>query len=386
VKMARLLVFVSIATSLLIGAHAYLGWRLITPARLAPPWSLLAWSALALSVAIHPTSFLVRAIVRPTWGDALSWVSYVAMGFFSLVLCLTVARDVGWMLAKVGNALPADPARRDALLTALNLGILGAASGLAGIGFVEATRRARIVDVTVPLPNLAPGLEGLRIAQITDVHIGPTIKGDYRRKVVDAVNEIDADIVAVTGDLVDGTVEQLREHVAPLGALRGKLGVFFVTGNHEYYSGAEAWCAHVEELGLTVLQNEHRVFERGGARLVVGGVTDYNAGSINPSHESDAAKAAEGAPADALRILLAHQPRSAKAARDAGFHLQLSGHTHGGQFIPWNLFVPLQQPFTAGLHKLDELFVYVSRGTGYWGPPIRLGAPSEITRITLARA
>jgi predicted MPP superfamily phosphohydrolase len=163
--------------------------------------------------------------------------------------------------------------------------------------------------------------------------------------------------------------------------------VFFVTGNHEYYSGAEQWIAEVRRLGLRVLMNEHVIRRRGRATLMIAGVTDYTAQHFNPAHKSDPHLAAAGAPDGvAVRVLLAHQPRSAPAAADAGFDLQLSGHTHGGQFFPWNLFVPLQQPFVAGLNRVRSLWVYTSRGTGYWGPPKRFGAPSEITLVRLVQA
>ena len=187
--------------------------------------------------------------------------------------------------------------------------------------------------------------------------------------------------------LVDGSVAELSQHTACLSRLSARHGAFFVTGNHEYYSGVRSWVAEIRRLGLRVLMNEHVVLQHKGAGVVVAGVTDFNAGSFDPSQHSDPAAAIAGAPADAgVNVLLAHQPRSAFAARKAGYDLQLSGHTHGGQFLPWNFFVRFQQPFTAGLHRLGKLWIYVSRGTGYWGPPKRLGAPSEITRLTLVPA
>jgi predicted MPP superfamily phosphohydrolase len=193
--------------------------------------------------------------------------------------------------------------------------------------------------------------------------------------------------VAITGDLVDGQVAHLQEHVAPLTGLVSKHGTFFVTGNHEYYSGAHAWIDELRRLGLTVLMNEHVVLRHGAAALVVAGVADFSAHHFDESHRSSPHGALQGAPLDAaMRLLLAHQPRSAQAAAEAGFHLQLSGHTHGGQFWPWMHFVKFQQPFTAGLNRLQGLWVYTNRGTGYWGPPKRFGVPSEITHLRLVAA
>jgi predicted MPP superfamily phosphohydrolase len=244
-----------------------------------------------------------------------------------------------------------------------------------------------VVDVEVPIRNLPAALQGFTIAQISDIHVGPTIKQHYLRAIVDRVNGLQADVVAITGDLVDGSVQQLADHTAPLAQLRARHGVYFVTGNHEYYSDAVAWVAEVRRLGLTVLMNEHVVLQHDGAPLVLAGVTDYTAHHFDPAQRSDPQAALQNAPADShVNILLAHQPRSATAASDAGFDLQLSGHTHGGQFFPWNLFVPMQQPYVAGLNKLHDLWIYTSRGTGYWGPPKRLLAPSEITRLRLVAA
>jgi predicted MPP superfamily phosphohydrolase len=201
------------------------------------------------------------------------------------------------------------------------------------------------------------------------------------------VNDLNADMIAVTGDLVDGSVRQLADHTQPMSRLSARHGTYFVTGNHEYYSGVEAWVSELRRLGLVVLMNEHVVLEHEGAEIVVAGVTDYSAHHFDLKQRSDPAAALAGAPAAAgVRLLLAHQPRSAAAAETAGYDLQLSGHTHGGQFFPWNFFVRFQQPFTAGLHRLGALWVYTSRGTGYWGPPKRLGAPSEITHLRLVPA
>jgi predicted MPP superfamily phosphohydrolase len=217
--------------------------------------------------------------------------------------------------------------------------------------------------------------------------VGPTIKRRYLQSIVDRINALGADMVAVTGDLVDGPVHELAEHVAPLAGLASRHGTFFVTGNHEYYSGAHAWVVELRRLGLRVLMNEHVLLRHGEASLALAGVSDYGAHHFDEAHRSDPHAAIAGVPDEApVRVLLAHQPRSAAAAAQAGFHLQLSGHTHGGQFLPWNFLVRVQQPFTAGLNRWQGLWVYTSRGTGYWGPPKRLGAPSEITHLRLVAA
>jgi predicted MPP superfamily phosphohydrolase len=203
--------------------------------------------------------------------------------------------------------------------------------------------------------------------------------------VVEMANAQMGDIVAFTGDLVDGTVDQLREHVAPMKNLQGRYGRYFITGNHEYYSGALPWIEEAQSLGFDVLLNEHRVIRQGGGSIVLAGVTDSSGGGFIPSHRSDPHKAIAGAPTADVRILLAHQPKSVYEGSKAGFDVQISGHTHGGQFFPWNLLATIGQPYIKGLHKFADTWIYVSKGTGYWGPPVRLGARSEIAVITLIR-
>ncbi|HLL18961.1 MAG TPA: metallophosphoesterase, partial [Rubrivivax sp.] len=280
--------------------------------------------------------------------------------------------------------LPFGAASTMADRTALAVPVLAIVATL--LGLVAARRIAKLRRVDVPMAGLPAELHGFTIAQISDLHIGPTVKASYVQAVVDRVNSVGADVVAITGDLIDGGVADLQRDVQPLAGLQSRHGSFFVTGNHEYYSGAHEWTAHLRTLGLRVLNNEHVVLQHGSTHLVLAGVTDFAAHHFVAGDRSDPQQALAGAPAAPVRVLLAHQPRSAPAASAAGFDVQISGHTHGGQFWPWNLFVPLQQPYTAGLHRLQELWVYVSRGTGYWGPPLRLGAPSEIAVIRLVTA
>ncbi|MEO7008779.1 MAG: metallophosphoesterase [Caldimonas sp.] len=362
--------------------HAYVGWRIV-PA-LALPWPAAFAALLLASALLMPLGLWARRIRAQPLSDRLAWAGLLLMGLFSSLFVLTLLRDLLLLAAAVVVWLRPTFFSLDgfAAVSAAVVPVLGLA--LTALGFVNARRTAAVLTVDVPIAGLPVALHGFTIAQISDLHIGPTIKDGYLERVVGAVNRIGADMVAVTGDLVDGSVLQLGAHVAPLARLESRHGTFFVTGNHEYYSGAPAWIVELRRLGLVVLLNEHVVLRHDEASLVVAGVTDYGAHHYGADQRSDPAAALAGAPgAAAVRLLLAHQPRSAPAAADAGFDLQLSGHTHGGQFVPWNFLVRLQQPFTAGLHRWRALWVYTSRGTGYWGPPLRLGAPSEITRLRL---
>ncbi|KND60759.1 putative phosphoesterase [Candidatus Burkholderia verschuerenii] len=367
--------------------HVYVGVRLIGDAPVGMPWKVLAALLLIASLVLIPIGMSARNIEGQPLADRLAWLGLTAMGFFSSLLLLTFARDVMLLVVHLANWLHGSPVGSPELVANSALAVPLLAVLLSAIGFYNARRRAPVVSVDVPIANLPSALQGFTIVQISDIHVGPTIKRHYVERIVAAVNGLRPDLIAVTGDVVDGSVPHLADHTRPLGELSARHGAFLVTGNHEYYSGAEKWIAEFRRLGLTVLLNQHVVVDHDGARAVIAGVTDYGAGSFDPAHRSDSAKAIDGAPADAtVRVLLAHQPRSATAAADAGFTLQLSGHTHGGQFFPWNFFVKLQQPFVAGLTKFNGLWVYTSRGTGYWGPPKRLGAPSEITRVRLVAA
>jgi predicted MPP superfamily phosphohydrolase len=316
----------------------YVGLRLL-PGLAASPWSL------GIGIAVLIGGCLLIASRRR---DRSAWAGPVALGFFSTLLVMTVLREVVLLCARVMFGAAAYAALVGP--TAIEVLIVTALFTLAGLVLA---RRPRLVSVDIPIARLPVPLHGFSIAQISDLHVGPTIRRGFVERLVARVNDLDADLIAVTGDLVDG-------------------------------SGERAWTNEIERLGLTVLKNEHVVLRHDGALLVLAGVDDIGAQHFDPAQRSDPAVALRGAPAGAgAKILLAHQPSSAAAAAKAGFDVQISGHTHGGQFWPWNHFVRFFQPFTAGLYRLKNLRLYVSRGTGYWGPPNRFGVPSEITRIRL---
>ena len=384
--------------------HAWVGWR-IGPALAAyPPGAAVFWVALVASALLMPMGFMARRLARGPLSVVLTWAGLLFMGLFSTLFVLTVLRDallvLAWGVVVVAGFADVQLGSLDTLQTwsAMAVPVLGLAA--TSWGFWNARRTASVVRVDVPIAGLPAALHGFTVAQISDIHVGPTIRHAYLRRIVERVNALGADMVAITGDLVDGRVDELRRHVAPLSGLISRHGTFFVTGNHEYYSGAHAWIDELRSLGVQVLMNEHKVLQHDSGHLpqdraigcatemlVVAGVADYSAHHFDETHRSDPAAAMAGAPAGArMRLLLAHQPRSAQAASDAGFHLQLSGHTHGGQFWPWMFFVKYQQPFTAGLNRLKSLWVYTNRGTGYWGPPKRFGVSSEITHLRLVMA
>jgi hypothetical protein len=359
---------------IILALLAYVGCRLLPPLALGA-----AGTAAAVALLLAAGIFVPQSIRR---SGAPGWIALIALGFFSTLLVTTLLRD----LLLLGARFAVTASRYQTLLGPSALGALLTTVAVTAVGFVIA-RRPRIVDVDIPVARLPRALHGFSITQISDVHVGPTIRRDFVERLVGRVNGLQADLIAVTGDLVDGSVLELAAHTAPLSKLSARHGVYFVTGNHEYYSGEAAWTQEIRRLGLTVLKNQHVVLDHDGASLVLAGVNDFAAHHYDPAQRSDPAAALQGAPADAgARILLAHQPGSAQAAANAGYDVQISGHTHGGQFWPWNLFVRFFQPFTAGLHRVRNLWVYVSRGTGYWGPPNRFGVPAEITRIRLVPA
>ncbi len=395
--------FFVVAILLFISSHVYLARRLFIRSEAFPTWlryigasAIGLLGTLAISVIILP-----RMQIAFLNNLAVQLVGYLWLGTFVFLLVLTLLRDLGWMVMSlvqkyrtreqsegekglVGDA----PISRRALFFSMSSGVvLSTAAASTAVGYQEARRLARVKRQDILLKDLPSELEGLTIVQISDLHIGPTIKRDFIQAVVDQVNELNPDLIAITGDLADGLPEDLREDTAPLKQLRSKLGVFYVTGNHEYYWDAVAWVDAVREMGFTPLVNEHKVVKVGNASFVVAGVTDYSAQRILPEHTSDAVKALKNAPEDAaFKLLLAHQPKSIYDASRAKATLQLSGHTHGGQFYPLNMVVGLAHPFSVGLGLYEDTQIYVSRGTGYWGPPIRLGAPSEISLLTLRRA
>lgn len=356
------------------------------------PWASQHWGLALLGA----TAFFVLQLAGP-FGDrllfpklrrgpagaslvlGLDWTSYVAFGALTLLVVYGLAADVITLTWKLLRP-PADLAAFD--WRSLQVLLLSVA-GTVVLGLWQASHPV-VQRVRIPLRGLPTRFTGFQIAQVSDLHVGPTIRRARVQRVVNLVNGLAPDLVALTGDLVDGSVRDLAAHVAPIAQLRAPHGVYFVTGNHEYYWNAVEWMAEFARLGVRVLANEHRLIERGPDAIVLAGITDYSTLHLRSPHASNPERALAGTPDGLVKIVLAHQPASFAMTHAAGFDLQLSGHTHAGQYFPFTLLVRFFQRYYKGLNRYRNMWIYVSRGTGYWGPPLRACMPAEITLITLA--
>lgn len=359
--------------------------------------SIFAWSIIVVLVISIPISYWIsHTLSSPRLQSVFSYFSFLSLGFFTVLLSVVLFQDLmiiflstlRYLSPNISNWLESTFLYNIFPLSGMDtfyssLLLLAITCLLTVWGMFQAHARIRTLEVNIPVENLHSDLQGFTIAQISDVHIGPTIQRPFLQHVVRRIQNFQPDLVVITGDLVDGPAHLYAHHLGPLADLKTKFGTFFITGNHEYYNGALSWIQEIKNLGITVLLNENKILVHNKAKLGLAGVTDLKAGSILPAHETSPKKSMQGIENSDFKILLAHQPNSIYEAAEAGFDLQLSGHTHGGQYFPGNLIIYLAQKFVAGLHRYKNTLIYVSRGTGYWGPPLRIGAPSEITKIVL---
>jgi predicted MPP superfamily phosphohydrolase len=387
--MTRFAFFIAVVLAITVCVHYYLWTRLVRDPGWPAPWAALASGALALfAIGMPLAMFLGRK--HPAAARALGWPAFTWMGvmflLFVSLLGVDLVRLLAW-LARRAREAPVDADRRVASARLAAMTVTFLSGGLAALAVRAARGPIAVKRVEIALARLPKAHDGLRIVQVTDVHVGSTIGRPFVEDVVRRANALEPDVVAITGDLVDGRVADLGEAVAPLAGLRARHGVFFVTGNHEYFSGAEPWLAELTRLGVRVLSNERVSIGEGADGFDLAGVEDNSAERYGGVPAAQAMERALGG-RDPSRevVLLAHQPRTFADAVRFGVGLQLSGHTHGGQVWPFGFLVRLSQPFLAGLHRRADSQIYVSRGTGYWGPPMRLGSPAEITEVILRRA
>ena len=389
--MSRFLYYASFAIPVLAAfllMHYYAWARLVRDAALPRRWhKALTWVVVLLALLLVGV-FLASRTVPAGWRRTIVAYGFLWLGLlFYLTVILAafdVARFVAWRSRRKPRSV--DTGRR-VFLARVAASAAVASTGAIAIGGRRSAFEITKPEIVVPLARLPRELSGFRIVHLTDLHMGPILQERFLSTVVEETNSLRPDLVVVTGDLVDGSVAQLASVIEPLEKLRARCGVAFVTGNHEYYSGATEWVSYLRERGIQVLVNERiPVGDRGpgGASFDLAGLPDHHGGRFLPEHEPDLERALAGRDPERELVLLAHQPRQIVLARGRGVGLQLSGHTHGGQMWPFGALVALTQPFVAGFHRAEDgTAIYVSRGTGFWGPPMRVLEPAEIATIVL---
>ena len=385
------LVFYALLAAVLIGALALLWVRLVRDTT-RPGWvrrtaTVVLVLLMASSIAADAgRQVLPRQVQQPLDLVGFGWLGALVY----LVLALIVLEPVRWWLrrriAASGPAEEVDASRRLFLSRSLAVTAGVVAAGTVGYGTWAAAAPPVVRRVRITLPGLAPELVGYRISTFSDAHLSSLYGRDRFARLVSMVNATEPDLVAVVGDLVDGSVADLRRDVAPLGDLTARDGAFFVTGNHEYYVDTAEWMAHLPTLGVDVLRNERVTLSREAGFFDLAGIDDATAGGSGVrGHGADLTAALAGRDTTTPVVLLAHQPVQVDQARAAGVDLQLSGHTHGGQLWPFPYLVGLEQPAVQGLSQHGDTQLYVTAGVGYWGPPMRVGARPELTVIELAQ-
>lgn len=362
-----------VPVSLVLGsALTFTARQLAAP--LAPGWTWMAW---VLAAAFWAFPFVRMLFFRESRVGALQTLAFFLLGLgATLFMALLLVWLSAWPLAWAGFTWPHWIAWE----------ALGLSVAFSLWGWRTALRPARLSHQRIQVPGLHAGLEGLRIVQISDLHVSHLVGEAQVRHLVGQVQALKPDLIAITGDLVDGPRRHLAHAVAPLAGLKAPLGVHYVTGNHEYFWGVDGWLEEFAGLGFEMLTNAHRVLERDGARLLVLGVNDPTAGRMGAAGP-DLAQARLGSPSSDFTLFLAHQPSAYSLAEAAGADLFLAGHTHGGQFFPFSLLIGLFHRYAKGLARHSQkLWVYVHPGSGFWGPPNRLGVPPEIAVLELSRA
>ena len=375
--------------------HGYVGWKIFSGLNLNSSFAMIGIILLAILTLLPVLPILFRYNgYESSFLDKLSLIGYTSLGFFTLSFVAFLSKDLlfkvwgfisSFFSADVKQQITLDVDKREFLEKSLSIGILSLIGPTTAYGFYSARKGPTIINQDIYLKNLPDSFENFTIAQISDLHVGPTIKKPYVEKVVNQISNLNPDLIAITGDMVDGSIDYLRKDLEPLSQVVASHGTYFVTGNHEYYSGAKRWLDETDRMGFTNLVNENRLITINDQSIALAGVNDYRAHQIIPSHRSNPQAALKGINSEKVKILLAHQPSSIFQANEAGFDLQISGHTHGGQFWPFTYPTKKANPYLSGLHNHNGTQIYVNSGTGYWGPPLRLRVTAEITLFKLKK-
>lgn len=374
--------------TVMIGGHWYIAERVVLSAGLSPELERIGvWAIALLAATLILQPIAERTLQRPA-SLFVAWPASLWMGMAFYLFLLVAFSDlaillVGLVSSDVAQAAQSPGGEPSALAQVRAAGVALLALGFVAAGLRGGLSSPALAEVEVWLARWPQALDGFTIAQISDVHIGPIRGRGFAQELTERVNALEADVAVVTGDLVDGSVAKVGPEAEPFSAMHARFGKYFITGNHDHYSGADKWCDRMVELGFRALRNERVTIERDGASFELAGVDDHRSGMEMGTGGEDLDAALADLPEARAVVLLAHDPSTFKEASEMGIDLQISGHTHGGQIWPFAYFVRLAVPFVAGLYRRGDAQVYVSRGTGFWGPPMRLFAPAEITRIRL---
>ncbi|HNO22728.1 MAG TPA: metallophosphoesterase [Leptospiraceae bacterium] len=393
--MNRFLIFFAVFGTVLLTGYLYIAMRISQSFQISGIPKFALFTFLGILAVLTPASYgLSFYEVDPAKEKTLVLIAFSSFGFFTIAVSLFAGFDIlSWILSKtpfLENTFSGTKelhqdyqiSRKEMFDQFFRTSALVLSAGLAGYGLKKVSDGPKVYTVKIPLEGLPDSLKGFRIVQISDVHIGPTLKKDFAKEITEKVNSLSPDMIAITGDLVDGSVERLRNEVIPFADLNSKYGTFFCTGNHEYFSGALSWIHFLKSIGIKVLMNSNEIISHNGYNIMVAGIPDPVGGGAHPDHRIHMQKTCRTDRDCTVRILLAHQPKQVVHAVESGFHLQLSGHTHGGQYFPGTPLIYLVQKYVKGLHKVEDTWLYVNRGTGYWGPPFRT-VDQEITVIEL---
>jgi predicted MPP superfamily phosphohydrolase len=356
---------------ILIGLIAYTCFKFV---QLSPQHQNWMISLAHLFYILMLTPLLINRALpklgKKHWFIFFNWIGTTLIGFWATFIMISIPIDIIHLFFSLFN--------KGFITQTGYITIFLSAVLMAILGFFEVLRGPKIVEVDIPIKNLPGNLENFKIAQLSDLHIGPTIKTPYVEKVVAQTNGTHPDIIVITGDLVDYHTDLIIKHLQPLKNLKAKYGVYYVTGNHEYYWGIQKLLPELEKVGMTILMNENRIIELNGAKILLAGIPDPSG-----MHKPNIAKASETTTSVDVKILLTHQPNPYNVAENSGYDLQFSGHTHAGQFFPFSLLIPIAHRYYKGLNRHGKMWVYVNPGTGYWGPANRFGVSAEITLAKL---
>jgi len=386
--MTRIIIMATVFTTVLSISHYFIWRRLVKNTNIKnKSRKLLTYFIIFLGVFI-PISYITARFIPYKISFYSLWFANLWLGMMMLFMFSFLFIDIIRGALKLFKIARRDktvksPERKEFIAKSIGAGVTTLVLGTTALSIKNFYEMAIVKKVKISLDNLPKSFKGFRIAQISDIHIGQIMRKHTLVKIVEQVNSLNADIIVITGDLVDGSVENLFDEISPIKDLKAKYGVYFITGNHEYYSGAEQWTDAVTSLGIKVLQNENVEIKKNGESFFLVGVNDREAGKFGEKHSPDFKKAFSGINKDKKTVLLAHQPHDIEKAAEFNADLMLSGHTHGGQIWPFGLLVTLQQKYLKGYYKYEKTHLYVNQGTGCWGPPMRLDSENEITEITL---